>query len=51
MKINNEIKEKKTSVQQLRIIRNNIGLEIQDMKFEELKKYIEERITNNAKVI
>ena len=35
----------KSTVQQLREIRDKVGLEIQDMNFEQLKKYLENKIT------
>ncbi len=37
----------KSTIQQLRNIRDKIGLEIQDMTFEQLKIYIEERLTQH----
>ncbi|OGU70695.1 MAG: hypothetical protein A2V93_04575 [Ignavibacteria bacterium RBG_16_34_14] len=36
-------KKEKSPNQQLRNIRDKIGMEIKDMSFEELKKYIEEK--------
>jgi len=47
MKTMKTIKKKKeeSAIQQLRSIRDKIGLEIQDMTFEQLKKYVEERLT------
>ena len=38
-------KKEKSAILQLRNIRDKIGLDIQDMTFEQLKKYIEERLT------
>ena len=38
-------KKEKSAIQQLRDIRDKIGLDIQNMTFEQLKKYIEERLT------
>ena len=38
-------KKEHSTVQQLREIRDIIGIEIQDMTFEQLKKYIEKRLT------
>ncbi len=36
-------RQEKSAIQQLRNIRDKIGLEIKDMSFEQLKKYVEER--------
>lgn len=38
-------RQEKSEIQQLRDIRDNIGLDIQNMTFEQLKTYIEERLT------
>lgn len=38
-------KKEKSAIQELRDIRDKIGFEIQDMSFEKLKKYIEERLS------
>ena len=38
-------KKEKSTIQQLRDIRDKIGLDIQDMSFEQLKKYVAERLT------
>ncbi|MBU2447177.1 MAG: hypothetical protein KJ666_16610 [Bacteroidetes bacterium] len=38
-------KKEKSAIQELRDIRDKIGLDIQDMTFEQLKKYIDERLT------
>jgi len=45
------IKNKKeiSVIEQLRAIRDNISLDIQDMTFEQLKKYIEARLTLHPK--
>ncbi len=43
MKAKKEKKEK-SAIQELREIRDNIGLEIKDMTYEQLKKYIEEKL-------
>jgi hypothetical protein len=44
-----EIKVKKTfdAVKMMRDIRNKISIETQNMTFEQLKKYISERIKNS----
>lgn len=38
-------RKKKSATQQMRDIRDKIGFDIQNMTFEQLKKYIEERLT------
>ena len=38
-------KKEKSAIEQLREIRDKISLDIQDMTFEQLKKYVEERLT------
>jgi len=38
-------KKEKTAIELLRDIREKIGVETQDMTFEQLKSYIEERLT------
>jgi len=38
-------KHKKSTVRELRDIRDNIGLEIKDMNYEQLKKYIDDKLT------
>jgi len=43
-KITNKKKEK-SAMQQLRDIRDKIGLDIQNMTFKQLQKYIDERLT------
>ena len=45
------IKNKKeiSVIEQLRAIRDNISLDIQDMTFEQLKNYIEARLTLHPK--
>lgn len=35
----------KSTIEQLREIRDKISMDIKDMTFEQLKKYIEERLT------
>ena len=42
---NTKKKKEKSAIQELRDIRDKIGLEIQDMTFEQLKNYIEKRLT------
>lgn len=39
-------KQDKSTVEQLREIRDKISAETQDMNFEELKKYIDERMVD-----
>ncbi|MEK7263769.1 MAG: hypothetical protein AAB071_04575 [Bacteroidota bacterium] len=54
MKTNETIiadKQKKSVMQELRDIRDKISLDIQDMNFEQLKKYIEERLTLHPKTV
>lgn len=38
-------KKEKSAIEQLREIRDKISIDIQDMTFEQLKKYVEERLT------
>jgi len=38
-------KKEKSAIEQLREIRDKISLDIQDMTFDQLKKYVEERLT------
>jgi hypothetical protein len=38
-------KTEKSTVQELREIRDKIGTEIEDMNYEQLKKYIEDKLT------
>ncbi|MBK9248279.1 MAG: hypothetical protein IPM69_09270 [Ignavibacteria bacterium] len=38
-------KQEQSTVQQLRDIRDKIGIEIQDMTYEQLMKYIEKKAT------
>ena len=38
-------KKGKSVIEQLRDIRDQISLDIQDMTFDQLKKYVEERLT------
>ena len=40
-----EKKKEKSAVEQLRDIRDKISCDIQDMTYEQLKKYINERLT------
>ncbi len=40
-----KIKKEKSAIEQLREIRDKISLDIQDMTFDQLKKYVEERLT------
>lgn len=46
-----EIKKIKSTIEQLRDIREKISLDIQDMNFEELKKYIEKKLTLHPKSV
>ena len=48
MKTLKKIKSKST-VEQLRSIRDKINLDIQDMTFEQLKKYIDAKLTLHPK--
>jgi hypothetical protein len=48
MKTEKEKKEKST-IEELREIRDKISIEIQDMSFEELQKYIEKKLTLHPK--
>lgn len=43
--------KKENSLQELRDIRDRIGVEIQDLKYEELKKYIEEKAILHPKSV
>jgi RNase adaptor protein for sRNA GlmZ degradation len=43
--------QEKTVMQQLREIRDKIGVETQDMSFDQLKKYIEERLILHPKSV
>lgn len=38
-------RQEKSAIEQLREIRDKISLDIQDMTFDQLKKYVEERLT------
>lgn len=38
-------KKEKSAIEQLREIRDKISMDIQDMTFDELKKYVQERLT------
>ncbi len=40
-----EVKTENSTVKELRDIRDKIGVEIKDMTYEELKKYVEEKLT------
>jgi hypothetical protein len=51
MKTQKQQTKGKSAIDQLRKIRDKIGLEIQNMTFEELKKYIEERATIHSKQV
>lgn len=42
---NKKQEKEKSAIEQLREIRNKISLDIQDMTFDQLKKYVEERLT------
>ena len=46
-----EIKKTKSTVEKLRDIRDKISLDIQDMTFEELKKYLDDRLTLHPKSV
>jgi len=42
-------KKEKSAIEELRKIRDEISLDIQDMTFQQLKKYVEERLTLHPK--
>ncbi len=44
-----KIKVGKSEIEQLREIRDKISLEIQDMTFQELQKYIKDKLTLHPK--
>ena len=46
-----EKKIEKSAVEQLRAIRDKINLDIQDMTFEQLKKYLEGKLTLHSKSV
>lgn len=43
------VRQKKSEIEHLRDIREKIGIEIQDMSFEQLKKFIEGKSTLHPK--
>lgn len=44
-------KKEKSTINELRKIRDKISLDIQDMDFEQLKKYVDERLKLHAKEV
>jgi hypothetical protein len=46
-----EIKKTKSTVEKLRDIRDKVSMDIQDMTFEELKKYLDKRLTLHPKSV
>jgi hypothetical protein len=42
-------KKEKSAIEQLREIRDKINLDIKDMTFDQLRKYVEERLTLHPK--
>ena len=50
MKTDKKVKTEST-VEQLRKIRDSISCEIQDMTFEQLKKYIDAQLTLHSKAV
>jgi len=44
-------KKQKSNVQKLREIRDKIGIDIQDMSYEQLMKYVEKRLKPHSKQI
>ncbi|MCL4482239.1 MAG: hypothetical protein M1445_06425 [Bacteroidetes bacterium] len=45
-KQNGDSSDEKSTLDQLREIRDKISVETQDMTFEQLKKYVEEQLSN-----